>query len=443
MRFVARSQLPVAADRAWAWHMRPGAFDRLVPPWESVRMRESEQPLYEGCLRHLQVSPLRIPWRARHDRFQTGRLFRDWQESGPFARWQHHHHFEGNELRDEVEFSLPGGPLGRLLLPLVRWQMERMFCYRHLTTARDLSWGHGLPVRVAISGSHGVIGGSLRSFLMAAGCQVQRLVRGVPQQSDEVNVELDPSPLEGCEAVVHLAGRPLAQGNWGPDHRADAWSSRVGGTQRLVAALRRLQQPPRTFLCASGVGYYGPGARLAEEDAPAGGDFLARLCLAWEEQARKAEELGCRVVTLRLGPVLTLRGGMLPFLLPGAIPGGGEQIISWISLPDCLGLLAETLRGGSGAWNLVTPDSQRLEQLVRTLGRLMHRPSVRLGRCWTRRLVGRRADLILDGVGAWPGVPLAAGYGFALPELEGALRDALGCPLPSGQPDGWRFDWNV
>jgi uncharacterized protein len=449
LRLRVSSWLPFPAEQVYAWHLRPGAFGRLVPPWEWVRTSDAEEPLTEGSLRRLQVSPFRVPWLARHDQFVPGRSFRDVQERGPFRSWEHRHVFEpdGNNaswLIDEIHFQLP---LGAALPGFVRAQLESMFCFRHAATARDLQAAARLarPLRVAISGSHGVLGSALRSLLLVSGCQVQRLVRRRPTGADEVWLQ-DLSALEGSDAVVHLAARALNDGNFGARHRREAWVSRVEGTQQLVAGLRQLRRPP-VLLTASGIGYYGSGdaSRPATESAPAGSGFLAELCQAWEAAARG---LSSRTVRLRIGPVLTLRGGILPpfywstRLGPGLVFGSGEQGVSWIAEADMLRLLVEALvrEDWHGPLNVVAPAPCSMREFVRAVaGR---RPLLRVPAPLTRAFLRGRAELVLQGTYAVPALALEAGLPFVHPQLRLALAAATGHDVPT-LDSSFSLEWSV
>ena len=164
-----QSEMAVPAETLYAWHARPGAFARLVPPWESVRLLGAPAALVEGARAELEVrvGPFPARWVARHEQIVPGRSFVDVQETGPFARWRHTHRFEPidasrSRLVDKIDCDLPGGPLGELAEPMVRRKLRRTFRYRHAVTAADLAFHTGLtdrpPLRVAISGASGLIG---------------------------------------------------------------------------------------------------------------------------------------------------------------------------------------------------------------------------------------------------------------------------------------------
>lgn len=305
-------------------------------------------------------------------------------------------------------------------------------------------------MHILVSGASGLIGSALTPCLEASGHRVTRLVRGRARPGwGEVAWEpeagrMPPPALEGVDAVVHLAGESIA-GRWTADKKRRIYDSRVRGTQVLCAALRQVVRPPKVFVCASAIGYYGHrGERLLLEESRAGKDFLARVCVDWEAAAAPAAERGIRVVSLRLGMVLSASGGALGEMLPpfrlglGGVLGGGAQYVSWIALNDVVGailhvLMTESLRG---AVNLVAPRPVRNREFTKTLGRVLRRPT----RCAmpafaARLLFGEMADaLLLASTRVEPGQLNASGYAFRHPELEGALRHLLGKPLSDPEP---------
>lgn len=451
MKFVARSRVAASPEQLYLWHMRPGAFQRLVPPWETVTMEGAQEPLSEGCLRRLRVSPLRIPWLARHDQFVEGRQFRDLQIRGPFSAWSHLHRFEpapdGSWLHDEIDFQLP---LGRLALPFLRRQLQRMFLYRHWSTARDLqlqSRYTSAPLRILVSGSSGQLGRHLVSFLRTAGHRVYRLMRRAVRHPDEVNLES--SQLEALDCVIHLAGRGLLDGLWDQKHREDAYKSRVEGTSRLASRLAQLKHPPSTFLSASGVSYYGTApASPLEEDAPAGDDFLAQLCVHWESAALPLQSRGTRCLQLRLGPVLTLEGGLLvpaywtTFLSANFRLDDGLQSLPWIAPIDVVGAIYHLIHHPhcQGPVNLVAPHDSSLGELTACLSQqLGWRPQVTLSERRVRQLLGSRAELLPGRARVSSQRLQDWGYRFFHENLKDYLLEALGQFPPYRQPCDWHF----
>jgi uncharacterized protein (TIGR01777 family) len=241
--------------------------------------------------------------------------------------------------------------------------------------------------------------------------------------------------LEGADAVINLAGAPLADARWTHARKRLLTDSRVQLTRRLVEAISRRSAKPRVLISASGIGYYGPSDdRVLSEAAPQGEGFLADLCVAWEGEARRAEEFGTRVVLLRTGMVLERDGGALPkMLLPFRLYLGGPimpgtQWVSWIHRRDHVGLMewALTTPTVSGPINLVAPEPERMQTFCESLGRVLRRP------CWLpvpetvlSLALGELGTVMTTGQRVSPQKALEQGYVFQYPSLEPALRAIL------------------
>ncbi len=451
--FLRRSRVGAPAEEVFRWHARPGAFERLNPPWDPAEIVSRTGPIEEeGSRLVLRVGPLRQHWVAEHYGCRPGHEFRDRQLAGPFTLWQHAHRMvrEGEAsslLEDEIEYALPGGAIGDLLGGrFVRSTLERMFTYRHRVTADDLEAhaacrGEG-PMTVAVTGSSGLIGSALVSFLTTGGHEVRRLVRRAPRGDDEIRWDpatgdLDPGTLEGLDAVVHLSGENVAGGRWTDARKDRIRRSRIDSTRTLARALASLKQPPRVLVSASAIGYYGDrGEEWLEESSPAADDFLARVAVDWERAAETASEAGIRVTHPRLGVVLSPAGGALgklltPFRLGlGGVVGPGTQYMSWVALDDVLGALHHALvnEGVRGPFNLVAPQPVTNRDFTRTLGRVLGRPTpVPVPAFALKAALGEMAEAtLLASTRVRPEGLQAAGYRFRFPSLEGALRHLLG-----------------
>ncbi len=239
------------------------------------------------------------------------------------------------------------------------------------------------------------------------------------------------------DAVVNLAGAPIADRPWTAARRRLLWDSRIGLTGQLVDWLARRQLRPGVLLSGSAVGWYGDGGeRRLNEDSPAGSeDFASELCFAWEAAALRAEELGIRVVLVRTAPVLAARGGMLARLLPpfrlglGGRMGSGRQWMPWIHLEDEVGLIDFLLHHEEcrGPYNACAPNPVRNAEFARTLGRVLHRPALLPApACVLRLALGEMSGLLLGGQHLQPRRALEAGYRFRFPDLDAALADVLG-----------------
>ena len=294
---------------------------------------------------------------------------------------------------------------------------------------------------VAITGASGLIGRALLARLRSSGRRVRPLVRSVRADTpddivwDPMRGVLNPRDLEGAEAVVHLAGEPIAQ-RWTGSRREAIRESRVRGTELLSRAIATLERKPGVLLSGSAVGYYGDrGDDAVDEESPAGTDFLAGVARAWEASTAAARDAGVRVVILRSGVVLSPHGGALERLLPpfrlgvGGPIGTGRQWMSWIALDDHLNAMEHALAttGLHGPVNLVSPNPVMNAEFAATLGRVLGRPAlVPVPSFALELLYGEMARAtILAGQRVLPKALLRAGFKFAHPTLEEALRFEL------------------
>jgi uncharacterized protein (TIGR01777 family) len=249
-----------------------------------------------------------------------------------------------------------------------------------------------------------------------------------------------PEAFADVEAIVHLAGDPIAEGRWSAEKKARLRDSRVLGTRHLVDGLRASSARPRVLVSASAIGYYGErGDDELDERAPAGSDFLAELCRDWEAEAGQARALGVRVATVRLGILLGEGGGALEKMLPpfrlgvGGRLGNGQQWMSWIHLDDAVGLLLHALRDErvDGAMNGVAPHPVRNREFTHTLAKVLRRPAVLpVPAAALRLLFGEFASFLLGSQRVLPREAERTGYAFRHPQLEGALRAVIGRPAP-------------
>ena len=449
-RFAARVELPASADDAFAWHLRPGALQRLTPSWERATLVSSEGVREGGRIElSVAVGPLRRRFVARHRDVVPGRGFSDEQLEGPFRRFVHRRAFaplrpDRCALTDEIEYELPLGALGRLVAGrAVRRRLERVFAYRHAVLADDLRRHAelaGPPLRVAISGAGGLIGAALCALLTTGGHEVRRLVRR-PGRDGEIEWDpaagtIDAASLRGLDAVVHLGGESLGGGRWSAARKARLVDSRVRGTALLAETLARLEGGPRILVVASAIGWYGPRREPVDEASPPGEGFLAELCGAWEDAAEPARAAGLRVAHARFGLVLAAHGGALRQLVPvfraglGGRVGDGTQGMSWVALDDAAAALYAMIRRPelAGPFDVTAPAPVSNATFARALGRVLRRPAVLpLPAAAVRLLLGEMGQaLLLDGAFVLPGRLEAAGHRFAYRDLEGALRHVLG-----------------
>ncbi len=298
-------------------------------------------------------------------------------------------------------------------------------------------------MRIAMTGATGFIGRAVAAALEEQHAEVLRLVRRTTGAANELawSVEegvSDVSRLEGCDAVVHLAGESIAGSlRWTSAKKERIRTSRIQGTRNLVESLRRLERPPRVFLCASAIGYYGNRGEelLTEESTPGSRGFLVEVAREWEAAAQKATELGTRVVNLRFGIVLGREGGALAQMLPifraglGGRLGSGQQWWSWISIRDVVGGILHTLSHDElqGPVNFTAPEPVRNAEFTRLLARALHRPAFFHAPGFILRLLmGEMAEeMLLASSRVIPVRLQTTNYAFVHPTLDVALSDLL------------------
>jgi len=302
-------------------------------------------------------------------------------------------------------------------------------------------------MKVLVTGSTGLVGNTLLRDLRRAGHIVCRLVRpetkvethGAPEGFDvkwnPVTGELGGAAV-GADAVVNLAGAPIAQGRWTPERKKLLRTSRVESTAMLVKALAKMAARPRVLISASAIGYYGSrGSEILNEESEPGGGLLAGIAKEWEAEARKAEALGIRVVLARFGVVLARDGGALqamarPFRLGvGGRIGSGEQWMSWVTLDDVIGILRFALENGAvrGPVNVVSPAPVRNVEFTHALAKALRRPALFPAPAFALRLLlGEMADtLLLSSQRVVPEQLQRLDYSFAQSELGAALKSII------------------
>jgi hypothetical protein len=457
--FLKRSLMPASADELLAWHARPGAFVRLMPPWQRVLVHRAARSLDNGDRAEFSIclGPLRRRWIAEHRALMDGIGFQDVQMSGPFARWEHSHRMIPNVadpgtswLEDAIQYDVPGGAIGRLLVGgLLRRSLQRTFEYRHRVTAADLAAHRATneqqgatPMNILVTGSTGLVGSQVVAFLSTGGHRVLRLVRGAARRDDEIAWNpnagtIDATKLEGLDGVVHLAGENIASGRWNAARKARIRDSRVNGTRLLSETLAKLERKPRVLVSASAIGFYGDrGDEVLTENSAPGSSFLCDVCRQWEAATQPAKDAGIRVVNLRIGVVLTPRGGALakmltPFqLCVGGIVGNGKQFWSWIAIDDVVGAIHHALTHEelSGPVNAVAPDAMTNRDFTKILGKVLRRPTIApLPAFVVKLLLGEMGqELLLASSRVVPNRLQQTGYQFRCPTLEVALRHVLG-----------------
>ncbi len=298
-------------------------------------------------------------------------------------------------------------------------------------------------MRITVTGGSGLIGRRLVARFEGAGHQVSLLGRS-PRTGTCATAQFaiwDPektaapaAAVDGADAVIHLAGEPVAQ-RWSPEVKRRIRSSRVDGTARLVEGLAQCSLPPPVLVCASATGYYGDrGPEELTEQSKAGSGFLPEVCVAWEAAARRAESLGVRVVLIRTGLVLAAEGGAIDKMLPafklgvGGRLGTGAQYMAWIHIEDLVSMFVWAMENPnvSGPLNGVSPNPVTNADFTHALGRALRRPAILpVPKFAVQLLFGEMSEILFHSQKAKPATALAAGFEFRHPDVYGALKDVV------------------
>ncbi len=433
----------------FAWHGRPGAMRRLVPPWQPMKVVSETDSLADG--RAVLGLPAGLRWVAQHDltSYDPPHRFVDVLSSaGPrswppriVGRWTHTHEFS--------EVATPAGTrvYDRIDAPVPAAALRPMFVYRHrqltddLAAHRDARDAGTQGLVVAVTGATGLVGTALSAFLTSGGHRVIRLVRHPAQTDDERRWNPDdPAPdlLSGVDAVVHLAGASIA-GRFTAAHKKAVRDSRIEPTRRLAEVAAAAVDGPRTFVSASAIGIYGfdRGDALLCEESVRGDGFLADVVADWEAATGPAVAAGLRVVNVRTGIVQSSAGGTLRLMRPlfaaglGGRLGSGRQWLSWIGLDDLIDVYYRALYDArlSGPVNAVAPAAVRNADYTKALAGVLHRPALfpvpSLG---PRLLLGAQGarELAEADQRVAPTKLEAVSHRFRHPHITGALAHELG-----------------
>ncbi|NGX26299.1 MAG: Epimerase family protein [Chlamydiae bacterium] len=446
-RFSIRSKIERPAEEVFEWYLKPGALERMIPPWEKMEILSHEgnpSSIGSQVVFKIKIGPFSKRWVLEHSEFIEGKSFSNIQVHGPFKFWKYTHYVHPSEndtceVEDAVEFSAPfsflNARIEKRLRRIIQWCHERL---KNDLQVQNRYFSE--PMRILVSGSKGFIGSDLCAFLQSAGHQVVPLTRRKRKDAiywDPKTGEIDKDQFEGFDAVIHLAGKSIASGFWTKKLKEEIFLSRARDSWLLSQVLLRLLHPPKTLICASAVGIYGNrGDEDLTEKSPPGTGFLADVCQKWEEATSSIENRGTRGVHPRFGLVLSSKGGTLGKLLPafrlglGAILGNGKQQMSWISLDDVVYGLYHALmtKEIEGPVNFTAPEILTNASFSKKLAKALHRPLFfRVGEKFLRLILGEMADeMFLASVKAHPEKLQAFGYSFFYPTLDFTLRSTLG-----------------
>ena len=396
---VTKSSTVLApAQFIYDWHTNLAAFDRLLPPWQSIDIHKVngsfENRTVEFSLKKMGIS---IEWHAKHSQVVPGQQFYDHQVKGPFRMWRHGHFFKSiansrTKMMDHIEFELPFHIVSGILSGWrIKQELTKLLDYRHQQVIYDLNLLYSKPLNrstIAISGSSGMIGNQLIKFLSAAGHNVKRMVRS-KKPLDNTSV-IAWNPEEGIlddysdvSIIVHLAGEPIASPiRWSDSKKKNIYNSRVHATKVLCQQLANDSKQVHTFICASAIGAYPDSNVSMIESSKFGDGFLSEVVHDWELATDPIRNT-MRVCNARFGTILHPFGGVMKRLGPlmkcgvlGAI-GSGKQYVSWIGLDDAVRALYFMMANSAfvGPINVVSPKPQSQLEWIKDWGRAMIRPT--------------------------------------------------------------------
>ncbi len=438
LTYVKRSEMPVSVEELFAWHEKPHAFARLAPPWAKIEVLSRDSGIDDGCQVVLRIQSM-ITWTLVHSNYVKNEQFNDIQVKGPFTAWKHTHGFkeidsQHSYLTDTISYRFL---FQKLFHHWVDRRLEKLFDYRHRLLKHDLKvyqrFKGGPTMKILIAGSSGLVGSELVPFLEGAGHEVVRLVHG--KDWDPEKFELDEKVFDGVDAVINLSGENIASGRWTSAKKERILNSRIKSTRLLAHTMSQLQQKPTVFINASAIGYYGE-SNEANENSPPGEGFLSEVCQKWEGSVKEAQDAGIRTAILRIGMVVTPKGGGLgkmltPFKLGvGGVIGSGNQYMSWIAMDDLLATFLQILNDHSlkGPINAVSPHPVTNKEFTKTLGKVLKRPTLftipTLIAEWLFGEMGK--EIMLRSSRILPSILQGLGFEYRFPRLEDALRFMLG-----------------
>lgn len=443
-----RSLINRSAEEIFKWHYHSKMVERCLPPFEkTIVLCTKGRPIDSGS--RIQVRTELIPpfWSKQTITFgkvvpnesftlsQKGNAFQSYEYKMEVTPQSEH----TSEVVDtfELTFNVPQFLLSSLSKFFSK-KVERIINYKHETLDHDIGlirkYPFKTPLKILVSGSHGLIGKNLSLFLEFMGHEVWSLCRRSAEEDkvvlwDPKTGECNPKDFEGFDAVIHLAGENVGKGRWNRKKKEEVLKSRYQGTENLTAILKNLNAPPKTFICASAVGYYGDrgGELITEESGPGKDLFLSEVCEKWERASNDLKETATRVVHTRFGTVLSPQGGALKKMLPlfkwglGGKVGSGRQYMSWVSIDDVLGSIYHIMMTPEihGPVNVVSPHPLPNDSFAKKLTKhLKSWIGCPLPEFVVRLLLGQKGEeFLLTSCRVIPKVLTDTGYTFQYPKL--------------------------
>ena len=455
-KFQFRSLINRSPEEVFDWHLRDRALERCIPPYENIKILCSEGRLYRiGSQIAIRVKFFGIfstTITLEYIDYVLNESFTTIVKDGILKDLNHKIAItpqcaHTSEIIDCFSFS---HNLPRLLNFLInrnlKERISRILTYKHDMIDHDIGmirkYPFKKPLKVLISGSHGLIGKNLGYFLEFAGHDVWYLSRiGSKEEKtivwDPKTGECDSRSFEGFDVVVHLAGENIANGRWTKRKKERVLKSRCKGTENLVEIIKGLSNPPKAFISASAIGYYGNrGSEVVNESSgPGKGLFISEVCEQWERASRELEEKGIRVIHTRFGMVLSSSGGAFKKMLTpfkfgfGGKMGSGHQYVSWIAIDDVVGAIYHVMMTPSlkGAVNVVSPNPVPNDILIKKVSKRLNRW---IGPPFPEFMIllflGQRGkELLLTSTRVEPHRLSESGYHFHYPKLSQALKHVI------------------
>ncbi len=460
-KFRKQSVFAVSGRELFEFHERDDAFSLLTPASENVEVESTASTLApsDDVVRFtVRFGPIRFGFENVHTVYEPYDLFVDEQRKGLFSSWRHEHHFTeagwdrdpSSMLTDEITYS---HPLLLLFNLFVKRRLGRLFEYRHRVTAEELGAKRARNTapggNIIVTGATGLIGGKIARILNGRGYNVIAFARDPEKARKLLGEEVTcvrwdftrpeetnwKRHLPEANGIIHLAGTPLFKKRWTAEFKREMEESRVLGTRQLADAIIESGKRPRVFVSASALGYYGSDPeREVDETAPPTGDLLARICVNWENEARRLDGHGVRTVQIRIGIVLSTESGALKELLPvfrmgiGGTMGDPRPFMNWIHIEDLAGIFVMALGNENmrGPYNAAAPNPVTNAAFAREIARTLRRPAlIRFPVPLLRVIIGEAADYASGGPRVDARKIREAGYRFFFPELGPALENLL------------------
>lgn len=453
------SKFIVSKEELFRWHESSGAFERLNPPWDPVKVISSSGGIKDGAVVHLKIPiflNFGIRWILTHLGYVKGEKFEDVQIKGPFSFWHHKHLFIGADdntsvLKDQISFSLPVGVItNRIFGSFFIKKLDRLFKYRHRITINDLKViakyknNFQESQNILISGASGFVGKSLVGFLTLAGHNVYCLVRKKSEVKDSKNIfwdpykkEIDLKNIPKIDYVINLSGENIAK-RWSSSVKENILKSRVTTTEYLSSLINSKIIAPKAFINASASGFYGfrQTKPMIESDS-FGEGFLAEVSRKWEEACQiDTAKVDTRVCIARISVVLSPEGGalkklLLPFLLGAGGPiDTGNNFMSCISKDDLIYGIYHCIATNSvnGPVNFSIPQEVTNLLFSKVLAKTLKRPCFFPTPSFLIKLIfGEMAkQTILSSTNIYPKKLLETGFEFSYSDIESSIRSGLG-----------------